>query len=107
MYQAYAIALKATDAPKEDVERALLSAVDFAETPEDILHVAARLEDIGSDAAALATLPKRFRDRPVSPRTLCHGTENRTADGEPRRIDVGLPWCALASLARTISSDRR
>ncbi|MFK8113794.1 MAG: VWA domain-containing protein [Rubripirellula sp.] len=53
MYQAYAIALKATDAPKEDVERALLSAVDFAESPEDVLHVAARLEEIGSEATAL------------------------------------------------------
>jgi hypothetical protein len=53
MYQAYAIALKATGAPVEDVERALLSAVDFAETLEDVLHVAARLEEIGSDATAL------------------------------------------------------
>ncbi|NND96989.1 MAG: hypothetical protein HKN47_06635, partial [Pirellulaceae bacterium] len=36
-----------------EVERAWLSAVDFAETPEEILHVAARLRDIGSNAAAL------------------------------------------------------
>ena len=53
MYQAYAISLKATGAPKQEVERALLSAVDFAEIPEEILHVAARLEDIGSHQAAL------------------------------------------------------
>ena len=53
MYQAYAIALRATDAPAEEVERALLSAVDFAQSPEDVLHLAARLEEIGSDAAAL------------------------------------------------------
>ena len=53
MYPAYAIALSATGAPKSDVERALLSAVDFAETPEEVLHVAARLEDLDSHAAAL------------------------------------------------------
>jgi hypothetical protein len=53
MYHAYALALKATDAPAEDVERAFLSAVDFAETPEDVLYVAGRLEEIGADAAAL------------------------------------------------------
>ncbi|MEM1068915.1 MAG: hypothetical protein AAGI63_08475, partial [Planctomycetota bacterium] len=53
MYQAYAIALRATEAPDEEVERALLSAVDFAETPEDVLHVAARLEGIGSEEVAL------------------------------------------------------
>ena len=53
MYQALALVLKATDAPVEDIERALLSAVDFAETPEDILNVAARLEEVGADEAAL------------------------------------------------------
>ncbi len=53
MYHAYAITLKATGAPTEEVERALLSAVDFAESPEELLHVAARLEEIGSDAAAI------------------------------------------------------
>ena len=52
MYHVYAITLKATDAPNQDVERALLSAVDFVESPEELLHVAGRLEDIGSDAAA-------------------------------------------------------
>jgi hypothetical protein len=53
MYQALALVLKATDAPVEDIERALLSAVDFAETPEDILNVAARLEEVGAKEAAL------------------------------------------------------
>ncbi len=53
MYHAYALSLQATDADTEEVERALLSAVDFAETPEDLLHVAARLEEIGSDSAAM------------------------------------------------------
>ncbi|MFG0264332.1 MAG: hypothetical protein ACF8AM_04160, partial [Rhodopirellula sp. JB055] len=53
MYQAYALALAATDAPDSEVERALLSAADFAETPEDLLNVAARLEDMGQYAAAM------------------------------------------------------
>ena len=61
MYQVYAISLTATGAPQSEVERALLSAVDFAETPSDILNVAARLEDLGSDAAALR-LCKRVAD---------------------------------------------
>ncbi len=53
MYQALAIAQQATGAPQEMIERTLLSAVDFAEDPADVLHVAARLEEIGSHAAAL------------------------------------------------------
>ncbi|MEP1647169.1 MAG: hypothetical protein ABJK10_23500, partial [Rhodopirellula bahusiensis] len=53
MYQAYALSLAATDAPDSEVERALLSAADFAETPEDLLNVAARLEDMGQLSAAM------------------------------------------------------
>ncbi len=53
MYHAYAIALKATAAPMEDVERAFLSAVDFAASPEEVLHVAARLEAIGANESAM------------------------------------------------------
>ena len=53
MYPAYALALQATNAPKADIERAYLSSVDFAETPEVILHVALKLEALGSSKAAL------------------------------------------------------
>ena len=53
MYQAYSIALAATDASDSEVERALLSAVDFAETPDDIMNVIGRLEAIQRDAAAM------------------------------------------------------
>lgn len=53
MYTAYAIALQATGGEKAEIERSLLSAVDFAETPDDILNVATRLESIGSQEAAL------------------------------------------------------
>ncbi|MGC6551515.1 MAG: hypothetical protein ACON5D_19360, partial [Rubripirellula sp.] len=53
MYPAYALALQATDAPKAEVERALLSSVDFAENPEVVLHIALKLEAMGSSEAAL------------------------------------------------------
>lgn len=53
MYTAYAIALQATGGETSEIERSLLSAVDFAETPDDILNVATQLETIGSREAAL------------------------------------------------------
>ncbi len=40
MYEALALALQAAGKPKEDVERALMSAVDFANTPSDIMQIA-------------------------------------------------------------------
>ncbi|WP_198953651.1 hypothetical protein [Rhodopirellula sp. MGV] len=77
MYHAYAIALTATGAPNVEVERALLSAVDFAETPSDVLNVASRLEAIGSYAASLR---------------LCQ----RVADLEPNRREPYVMGMRLA-----------
>ena len=53
MYRAYAISLQATGAEIAEIERAYLSAVDFADTPEEVLHVAGQLQMVGCDAAAL------------------------------------------------------
>jgi len=53
MYQAYALALMGSQGPQEEIERAWLSAVDFAETSAEVLQVARHLESIGSREAAL------------------------------------------------------
>ncbi len=53
MYHAYALSLKATGADLQDIERAYLSAVDFADSPEEVLLVADQLRRAGCDAAAL------------------------------------------------------
>ncbi len=53
MYRAYAISLEATNADPADIERAYLSAVDFADTPEQVLHVAGQLQAAGRHATAL------------------------------------------------------
>ncbi len=51
MYEALALALEAGGKPKEDVERALMSAVDFANTPTDVMHIALYMARIGLDEA--------------------------------------------------------
>ncbi len=53
MYHAYAISLRGTGADIQEIERAYLSAVDFADTPDEILIVAEQLRRIGCDASAL------------------------------------------------------
>jgi len=53
MHMAYAVALKATGGDADEVERALLSAADLADSPEDMLMVADRLRREGFEASAL------------------------------------------------------
>jgi hypothetical protein len=53
MYKGLALALEGSGGSPEDVERALLSAVDFADTPDDLLNIARHLEASGLQATAL------------------------------------------------------
>ena len=52
MYEALAIVMEAAGRPNEDVERALLSAADFAATPHEVLALANHLARLGSTTMA-------------------------------------------------------
>ena len=53
MYEALAVALEAAGRPKTDVERALLSAADFATSPVELLALANYLARFGSSKQAI------------------------------------------------------
>ncbi len=53
MYEALGLSLQAAQASPDEIERALMSAVDFAETEEQMLFVAAYLSKAGLHARAL------------------------------------------------------
>jgi hypothetical protein len=54
MYEALGLAMQAAGSPPEDLERALMSAVDFSESWEEIMHAAAYMSQVGLDARALS-----------------------------------------------------
>ncbi|MEM6687955.1 MAG: hypothetical protein AAF664_00920, partial [Planctomycetota bacterium] len=64
MYHALAISLQAIDADKDQIERALLSAVDFAESVDDLVLVANRLADAECDEAAIDLLKQIVESDP-------------------------------------------
>ena len=47
MYHGYALALEATGADEAEVERAMLSAADFAGSPDELLNVARHMSHAG------------------------------------------------------------
>jgi hypothetical protein len=53
MYAALELAMEGANSPKEDLERALMSAVDFAGTIEDVLYVAQYMATHGLEPRAL------------------------------------------------------
>ncbi len=69
MYEALALSLQASDQSKDEIERALMSAADFARSPNDLVNVATYMARIGLDARALKLLRQvsaleTFRDEP-------------------------------------------
>jgi hypothetical protein len=66
MYEALAIALEASGQSREDVERALLSAADFASEPADLLTLANYLARFGSPRRAVRLCKQVVRIDPES-----------------------------------------
>jgi Mg-chelatase subunit ChlD/uncharacterized membrane protein YgcG len=58
MYEAMGLAMQAADSPKEELERALMSAVDFSDDLDTMMFVAAYLGRVGLEQRALSL----FRD---------------------------------------------
>lgn len=67
MYEAMGIAMQAEHASPEDLDRALMSAVDFATTPEEMMYIALFMDNAGLHARALSLYRQVgdvHRDRP-------------------------------------------
>jgi hypothetical protein len=53
MYEALVIVMTAGDRPKPEIERAIMSAAEFAQTPLDLMNLAIYMSDLGFDQRAL------------------------------------------------------
>ncbi|MGI5832431.1 MAG: hypothetical protein ACOX6D_07870 [Thermoguttaceae bacterium] len=93
MYEALAIALMQTDAPQSEIERAILSAVEFADDPVTILGVAGYLETIGSSKKALELYREVSKYDPARPepyvRALALARETGDEDAQ-KWVTIGI-----------------
>ncbi len=53
MYEALGLAMQADNQSREEIERALMSAVEFAKSPNDLMYIALYMTRMGFDARAL------------------------------------------------------
>jgi tetratricopeptide (TPR) repeat protein len=73
MYEALAIGLELKGAPREEIERALMSAVDFSTTLEDLMFVGAYLANNGYDERALQLFRSVSSTNPARPEPYVQG----------------------------------
>jgi len=66
MYESLAIALEASGAPRPEVERALLSAADFASSPSELMQLAYYMARFGSETQAVRICRRVVRADPTN-----------------------------------------
>jgi len=103
MYEALALSMQAQNQPKEEVERALMSAVDLANSPSDLMNVAIYMARIGLDTRALKLLRQASGLEPFRHEPYMHGLKiaERLKDSD------GIRWACLGVLSQAWPSDKK
>ncbi len=102
MYEAMSLALQLSGADSKELERTLMSAVDFSRTPEDMMLVALYMVRLGLDERALQI----FRDvsslEPMRPEPYTQGLEiaQRLKNVE------GIKWACVGILSQAWSKEQ-
>jgi hypothetical protein len=104
MYEGMVLAMQAADRPGEEIERAVMSAVDFADNTLDLMYVGVYLSRLGSQhpslhRRALDVFRQVSRLEPLRPEPYVHGlrTAQRLGDLE------GVQWATLGILGQAWS----
>ena len=94
MYEALALSMQATGSPAADVERALMSAVDFGENVDDLMYVAQYMARSGLDQRAIKVFRTAGTLDPTRPEPFVHALQlsQRLNDLE------GTQWASLGIL---------
>ena len=110
MYEALALAMRAAQAPPTEIERALMSAVDFADSVEDLLLVAVYFTRLGDpksqdhfDRRALRIFREVSTQFPlrVEPYQLALATAERLGNRE------AIQWSVLGILSQAWPANQR
>ena len=96
MYEAMALAMQADGRPKDQIERAVMSAVDFAAGSLDLMYLGAYLERLGLEDRALQIYRQVADLEPVQPEPYVYGL------GVAQKLDdiEGIQWATVGILSQ-------
>ncbi|WP_186767784.1 vWA domain-containing protein [Blastopirellula retiformator] len=94
MYEALGMAMQLNHAPKEEIERSLMSAIDFTSGPEHMLYVAIYMTRVGLDERALKLFQEVAKIEPLRPEPYALGL------AAAKRLDDfdGIQWACVGAL---------
>ena len=89
--------MQAAERPKDEIERAVMSAVDFAQNPADLMYIGVYLTQLGLDERALQIFRQVAADGRPAARAV-HATACRRPSGSN---DLeGMQWASLGILSQ-------
>jgi hypothetical protein len=103
MYEAMTLALLVNEAPLEDVERALMSAVDFSSNDEEVLLIARYMATIGLEKRALKLYQNFAEANPFRPEPYVSGLDC----AERLKDEAGLRWACVGILSQAWPDEHR
>ena len=103
MYEALGLAMIASGSNKVEIERALMSAVDFAESSEDLMYAAQYMARNGLEKRALSIFRQVSAAEPLRPEPLQYGLQLASLVND---ID-GQQWASLGVLRQAWPNEKR
>ena len=102
MYESLVVAMQMDHRPQEEIERAIMSAVDFMENPADLMHVGAYMLRLGLQRRALSVFREVSEIVPTWPEPYMLGL--RAA----RQIDdlEAIQWATVGILSQEWTEDQ-
>ena len=103
MYEAMGLAMQANGSPKPDIERALMSAVDFSDNTEDFMYVAQYMARSGLESRALKIFHQVTILEPLRPEPYLYGLQLA------QRLDDldGIRWSSVGILKQEWPRDKQ
>jgi hypothetical protein len=102
MYEAMGLAMQAAGEPKEEIERALMSAVDFAASTDELMHAALYMSRIGLEKRALRLLRQAATLEPTRCEPFAQGLPISERSGD---LDA-IQWACTGVLGRAWTNDQ-
>jgi hypothetical protein len=102
MYEALGLAMQADNQSREEIERALMSAVEFARSPNDLTYVALYMTRMGFDGRALKLYREAAQLDPSRYEPYMHGL-----DVAIRLNDLeGIKWACVGVMGQAWPDDK-
>jgi uncharacterized membrane protein YgcG len=103
MYQVLGITMLAKGSPMSEVERALMSAVDFSANEDELLYIASYLSRLGLDARALKLCREVSSVSPLRPEPYVDGL----AAAKRLHDEQGIQWACVGILGQAWPLEQR